>query len=365
LRRALVAAAPAVVACGVLSATPAAAQWSTSSVFTDDGVEIGVEPRLFALFALLNEAGYDKETVLGGEPILRPKFSEVREKLRGNMGRSVNKPLVEIVDKNPAPIAVYIDAVLQLGPAPRFDDKAATSPLAKALAPFIREWYNEEGGSSHLRNAVEAARETQKRLLAPTNTAIVAATKLVRLGDASEQLLEDDGGAQGRVALVLNDLDAHGALLVVQAKDTAGIIAGPFRNADDETKALDAVVFAYANTLVAAEVAKVNADGTLLATFDTVSPTTKAAYGDAKAWGKALMSCAVSREVLARAATCGALAGDAASDAALALIAPRMHEFAPTTALFAAALPELLAAPPPPPPPPPVVEEPKGKGKKK
>ena len=71
-----------------LCATPASAQLSSSSVFTDDGVEIGVEPRVFSLFALLNDAGYDNESVLGSEPLLRPKFSTVREKLRANQGRS-------------------------------------------------------------------------------------------------------------------------------------------------------------------------------------------------------------------------------------------------------------------------------------
>jgi hypothetical protein len=94
----------------------------------------------------------------------------------------------------------------------------------------------------------------------------------------------------------------------------------------------------------------------------------KKAWATPKDWGRGLLSCAVAREVLQRPATCRGLTGDAESDAALALIAPRMKDFAPTTALFSAALPELLAAPPPPPPPEPTppVEEPRkgGKGKK-
>jgi len=357
-----------VVAClagGVLASAPASAQLSSSSVFTDDGVEIGVEPRVFALFALLNEAGYDNESVLGNEPLLRPKFSVTREKLRANQGRSINKALVDVIDKNPGQVDSYIAAVLELGPAPRFDDKAAKSPLAKALAPFIREWFNEEGGSSHMRNAVEAARDTQKKLLAPTDTAIKAATKLVRLGDVSEQLL-DDAGAQGRVALILNDLDAHGALIVKQTTDTTVVVAGPFRDAKDQARALDAVVYAYGKTLVAGEVNKAEIKGTVLDGYAAVSASTKTALPDAKAWGRALLGCSVAREVLKRDAECVDLVGDTASTTALAAIAPRMKDYAPTPALFSAALPDLLAAPPAPPPEPaPVVEEPRKKGKGK
>jgi len=358
-----------VIAClagSVFVAAPASAQLSSSSVFTDDGVEIGVEPRLFSLFALLNEAGYDNESVLGNEPLLRPKFSVTREKLRANQGRSINKALIDVIDKNPGKVDVYVAAVLELGPAPRFDDKAAKSPLAKALAPFIREWFNEEGGSSHMRNAVEAARETQKKLLAPTDTAIKAATKLVRLGDVSEQLL-DDAGAQGRVALILNDLDAHGALITKRSGETTVVLAGPFRDAKDEARALDAVVYAYGKTLVAGEVGKAEIKGTLLESYAAVSPSTKAALPDAKAWGRALLGCAVAREVLQREAECIDLLGDTASTDALKSIAPRMKDYAPTPALFSAALPDLLAAPPPPAPEPvvPVVEEPKKKGKGK
>jgi hypothetical protein len=355
-----------VAACGLFGSLPAAAQWSGASVFTDDGVEIGVEPRVFALYALLNEAGYDKETVFGPAPLERPLFSATREKLRANMSRNANKAVADLIARYPGSVSTYVDAVLELGPAPRFDDKAAKSALAKDLAKVMREWFNEEGGGALLRNANEEAKEKQKRLLPVLNTAVKKTTSIVRLGDASDQLL-DDAGAQGRVALGLNELEAHGALAIHVAGDTTGVFAGPFRNADDESAAVDAVVFAYAQTLTARELAKVDPTGTLLAAHERLPEPMKKAWATPKEWGRGLIACAVAREVLQRPATCRGLSGDAESDAALALIAPRMKDFAPTTALFTAALPELLAAPPPPPPEPtPPVEEPRkgGKGKK-
>jgi hypothetical protein len=354
-----------VAACGLFAALPANAQWSAASIFTDDGVEIGVEPRVFALFALLNEAGYDKETVFGPAPLERPQFSPTREKLRANMSRNANTAAAGLFAKYPASVATYIDAVLELGPAPRFDDKAATSALAKDLSKVMREWFNEEGGSALLRNATEEAKEKQKRLLPVLNKATKQVAAIVRLGDASDQLL-DDAGAQGRVALGLNELDAHGTLAIHVAGDTTGVFVGPFRGDDDERAAVDAVVFSYAQTLTARELARFDPTGTLLTAHERLPEAMKKRWPTAKDWGRGLVACAVAREVLRRPAVCRDLSGDTESDAALALIAPRMKDFAPTTALFAAALPELLAAPPPPEGPTPPAEEPRkgGKGRK-
>jgi hypothetical protein len=165
---------------------------------------------------------------------------------------------------------------------------------------------------------------------------------------------------------MLNELDAHGTRTVHVAGDTTGVFVGPFRGEDDERAAIDAVVFAYANTLVVGEVNKLELKGTLADGYDKASASVKKAYPTAKDWGRGLLACAVSRQVLGRPAACPGLVGDVESDADLALLAPRLKEFAPTTALFSAALPDLLAAPPPPPPEPvPAPEEPKGKGKNK
>ena len=355
------------IAVFALSLAPGAnAQWSSASVFTDDGVEIGVEPRVFAVFALLNGAGYDKETVFGPAPLERPGYSQTREKLRANVGRSSNKPIFDLIAANPGTVEQYIEAALQLGPAPRFDATAATSPLAKALAPALREWFNEEGGSSLVRNANEEVKGIQKHLLPIIDKAVKGVGRMVRLGDVSEQLL-DDAGAQGRVALMLNELDAHGARTIHIVGDTTGVFVGPFRGTDDETAAVDAVIFAFTNTMIVGEVNKLETKGTLADGYDTVLDVVKKTWTTPKDWSRALLACAVSREVLARAAACPGLVGDARSDVAMALIAPRLKEFAPTTTLFSAALPDLLAAPPPPPPPEaaPAPEEPKGKGKNK
>ena len=41
-----------------LSSAPALAQWgSTSSLYTQDGVEVSIDPRVFSVFAMLNALG--------------------------------------------------------------------------------------------------------------------------------------------------------------------------------------------------------------------------------------------------------------------------------------------------------------------
>jgi hypothetical protein len=354
------------VAVAPFFAGEARAQWSSASVFTEDGVELGVEPRIFSLFAILNSVGYDKETLFGPAPLEKPQYSAAREKLRSNLGRSSVKELGELFQKNPAPLAAYIQAVLELGPAPRFDDKAATSPLARALAGPLREWFNEEGGSALLRNANEEARATQRRLLPLLDRAITGVTKTARLGDSSDQLLEGTG-SQGRVAIVLNDLDAHGSFLVVNAGDTTAIITGPLRGTTDDDAVIDAATLAYARTVVAGETDKLATAGTLVDGFAKLGAATKAGLPDGKRYARELLACGLAREIRARAVPCPLLDGDDEAKAALALMAPRVAQFAGTTALLAAALGDLFAAPPPPPPPPPETppEEPKKKKKGK
>lgn len=345
-RSSLLAAVVVVASAAGLYAAPAQAQWSSASVFTDDGVEIGVEPRLFALFALLNAAGYDKETVFGPQPLEVPAFSETRRSLRDNLGRSSPTDFLAVLKKHPASLEAYMSAALELGPAPRFDPAAAKSPIAKDLGPVLRAWFNEEGGSSLLRNANDAARDEQKKLLPIVDKAVKATNKIVRVGDATDALLDDDVGATGRVAIVLNDLDAHGTLRVLQAGDTTGVIRGPVATDAQRDAAIDAALLAYAKNAVQGEVGKLDPAGTLLTTFDAVGPEVKKTFKDNKAWGTALMACAVAREVRARGLDCAAV-NDDHSVKMLALIAPRLKTFAATTALFSAGLPDMMAEPPP------------------
>ncbi len=350
---------------GALTTTPAAhaEAWSAQALYTQDGVEIGVDARVFALYSMLNALGFDGDESVGPAPLYRPQYSPARAKMRGNLGRrgQAMTAMDAVVQKNPLPARAYLDAVLELGPPPNFDAKGA-SPLAVALAAPLADWYNDEGGAAALRAVADEAKVTQKRLLPALDAAITSTTKLVRLGDAQDQLL-DDSGALGRVIVVVNDLDRHNTLQRVSHGELTYIVTGPIDAAHDDA-VINAATVVYGRTLVRREANKVGA-GTLADVRSKLDDNAKAALPDDKASAAELLACAFAKKVRGPKALCeqSPLLGQPAADEALAAMAARVDGFAGASAVLSVAMADLLAplaAPPAPPP----VDEKKGKGKK-
>lgn len=350
-----------------LAAAPAAAQWSNvQSLYTEDGVEVGIDTRVATLFVMLNALGFDVDTLVGPAPLERPLHTKARERARASLGRpgAALKALGAVIDKNPRPRAEYLAAALELGPAPNFDLKGG-SPLAKAIAEPMRDWLNEEGGAQLIKLVGEEAKPAQKKLLPLLDKGVKAATALVRLGDAQDQLL-DDTGAQGRVVVVQNELDAHGTLVRASRGEVTFVVAGPSRGAEDDDRVIHAAVAAYARTLLGRDAAKAAKAGSLADVRAKLSDKGRAALGDDKAFVTELLACAFMRQIRGAAASCAGspLEGEAAADEALAVLAPRIDAFAKDTAPLSAAIDKLLEAAPAAVTPPPPVEDKKGKDKK-
>jgi hypothetical protein len=343
----------------------------TQGLFTDDGVEITVDPRVCTLYAMLNGLGFDGEGERGPAPLFRPKYTEARNKTRSSMSRQgvSLRDLAAVVDKYPEPASAYLAAALELSDAPQFDAPESASPLAKAIADPMRTWFNEEGGTQVLRQASSLAKPAQKHLLPLLDTAIKATTKLVRLGDSSEQLL-DDTGADGRVAVVINELDDHGTLQRAGNDKVTVIAVGPSRNDDDDQHTVDAATIAYARTLTSREVGKALKPGTIAEGFTKLSAKARSALVDEKGYATELLACTFMKVVRGGAKMCAGspLVGEPEADAAVAVLLPRAKAYADDGALLAAALPTLLApipapAPPPAPEPTPPPAPTKKKGK--
>jgi hypothetical protein len=335
-------------------------------MYTEDGVEIGVDSRVFALFGMMNALGYDDDTVRGPAPLHRPQYASARSKLRANLGRpgAALKAFDDVLSKNPGDPAQFTAAVLELGPAPNFEDKAAKSALAKAIAGPMRDWYNEEGGAGVLRLVMDDAKPTQKRLRPLLDKAVKATTQLIRLGNKEDQLL-DDAGAVGRVALVINDLDRHSSIARIDGAGVTYVVVGPGADAADDDAAINAVVDAYARTLVARDAAKSAKPGTLA----DASKLTKAKLDD-KQYTAELLACAFAQKVRPKSGCVGSpIAGDPAAVDALAVLAPRVDAFAGDTTPLSAGVDALLApapaAAPPPDATPPPKEAPKKEAPKK
>jgi hypothetical protein len=348
-----------------LAAGGARAQRSNAlSLYTEDGVEIGVDARVFALFAMLNALGYDEDSLRGAAPVRKPLHTSARQKARQSLGRPgpALRALEALMAKNPAETSVYVAAVLELGPAPNFEDKGA-SPLAKAIAQPLRDWFNAEGGAQVLRVVGEEQKPTQKKLLPLLDKAVKATTALVRLGDAQDQLL-DDTGAQGRVVLVLNELDSHGTLQRVQRGDVTYVVVGPPAAESDEAQIVDAVVAAYARTLVVREADKAARPGSLVDT-SALSPAVRSAIKDEKGYASELLACAFLRQVRGQSAGCAGspLEREPGAATALDVLAPRIDAFARDSAVLGASMEKLLEPAPAAPAPAPAPEA-DGKGKK-
>lgn len=351
----------------VVAAAPARAQWGqTASLYTQDGVEVTVDPRVFSLFALMNALGYDEETERGPPPLRLPKYSKPRATLRANLGRvgSAAKAFAAVAEKNPKPVEAYVRAALELGPAPRFEAPKDASPLAKAIAGPIQDWFGDEGGANTLRTAASEAKDEQKQTADAVDKVVHPLTGLVRLGDAQEQLLDDAQGAEGRVVVVLNPLDAHGGLLRATYGGTTYVVVGPSRGKQDLEARAAAAGVAFARTLVGGEARKAAAKpGTVGDLHAQLDDARKAKLQDGGAYAAELLACALVRHVKAGAA-CAASPVD--GDPALAEIEKRVQVYAGEKTLLGEAAPTLLAAlPAPPPPAPPVEEKPAKKGKSK
>lgn len=335
-----------VAALASVVAVPAAAQWGVaSSLYTQDGVEVAVDARLFSVFAMLNGHGFDRDEELGPPPLFRPRFSASREEARSRLGRP--GPSMEgfkkLIDRFQVDPSEYARAALHVGAAPRFEVGKGAPELARALSAPLKGWYNEEGGAASFRNVARLATEKQKRMLDPLDKLCRQLASSVRLGSEEDQIL-DDSGPSGRVVVILNELDAHSTLLREQIGDVTYIVTGPRRTKEDDRTVLYAAGVAFARTLVSREVEKHAKPGTLADTYAQLSPKAKKALPDANAYLTELFACGMLHQVDKSAACEGSpLEGEEAIQPVVAALNARLKAYVADTTLLPEAMPALLA----------------------
>lgn len=342
------AAAAAVTLGGALLATSAAAQWSKGgSLFTQDGIEISVDARVFGVFAMLNGVGYEGETIHGPPPLREPKFSEARASARNRMGRpgTAVRSFGEVVNKHPGEASAYVDAALRLGDAPRFTAPKGAPALAAEMSPLLNSWFNEEGGVAIYRQVAGELTAEQKRILDPLDAVGKKLREAARLGSDEDALLAEDVGPSGRVVVVLNQLDAHGALQRLTLGDVTYVVTGPRPDKKANDAVVDAAALAFARTLVVRDVEKDAKAGTIADLFAGLPADTKAALVDGKGFATELVACALLRAVKSG-ATCAAspLEGQPALASAWPELEKRVKAYlADDSFLLTTAMPDLLA----------------------
>lgn len=329
-----------------LAVGPATAQWSTGgSVYSDDGIEITVDPRVISTFAILNTLGYNVESNKGPPPLYRPRFSEARKAARdamGRPGRSV-KRMAKVIKKNPVEAQMYAQAATKLGPSPKFLARDDAGKIEKGISKNLRAWYNEEGGAAVVRSVQSKVGDEQKKLLKPVNKTTAAIKKVVRLGDEEDQLL-DDSGPSGRVIVSLNPLDTHGSMTTVVTPEVTTVIAGPLPASGASDALLGAVAFAFAKTLVGTEVRKAaKAPGTLLDDYAKLPKLLQTQMKDKAGFGTELMACAVVKVAAPKLPCVGSGAENPANKAVFDAVVARFELHAKTSDPFAGAAAAIFA----------------------
>jgi hypothetical protein len=342
--------APAlVVLLAVTLAFPVSAQWGGGGLYTENGVEVSVDSRVFAVFAMLNASGFDKD-LEGPPPLYRPQHSEARTSTRRRMGRpgSAVRSFAGVVEKNPAAPRAYVSAALQMGAAPKFSAGKGASKLTRGIAKPVAAWFNEEGGGAIYRKVSATQKGAQKKLLKPVAALTTAVGKHVRVqADDDDILAAEESGPDGRVVVVLNDLDAHGTLQRVQVGDVFYVVAGPRSGKKGSDDALvHAVALAYARTLLAEEAGKQGGAPLVKQVWGMLDKAGKKAMGDKKALAADLLACGLLRAEKKGASCAGSpLDGIDGIDGVLTQLDARVAAYIKDDSqLLSVALPTLLAA---------------------
>jgi hypothetical protein len=108
------------------------------SLLSDTGVEVVSDERVFALFAALNDLGYNLAPLARKEPIPRAAYAPVRAQVRATalMADPLAQKFQAFMDQHPEPLTTYVAFTQALGPAPDFAVVGKLSGRAEGLTGF-------------------------------------------------------------------------------------------------------------------------------------------------------------------------------------------------------------------------------------
>ncbi|WP_373049102.1 hypothetical protein [Vulgatibacter sp.] len=214
-----------------------AEDWA-NSLYTEGGIELRADERVFTLFAALNEMGLDDAPISRKDPIPKREYDPVRQQVRDavTLDPALRGKFEAFFDKNPAPLRTYTAYALAVGPAPTF---AAPEKLPKELAALkgfealLAEFYG-KASIQKIFDAVQPAhREALKRYTAVVDKPIASARDILKAPETDDS---------PRVVLVLNLLDGRGSSYGVGTADETWLVVGPAGSTPDA----QAIVKAFA-----------------------------------------------------------------------------------------------------------------------
>ena len=229
------------------------AQWgSKADMYSEDGVQVGVDSRVFSVLAMLNQHGFDADKYLGQEPLKKPQFGEARSRIRGLMRRMgpVQKRFGGFIAKHPQPFSWYVAQALEAGKSPGFETTVSDKKEVRAIASSIHDWFH-EGGLWIFDIAVKMGKTEQAALIEAINTITATVQHTVVMGETEDALLEEELNPLGRVVVVLAPMAPHEWLERVDTADVSYVVTGPWKSEDHVQTVANAVAVAFARRSLA------------------------------------------------------------------------------------------------------------------
>lgn len=192
-------------------------------LITPHGVELSSDGRVFVLFAALNALGYSDESERKGPPLRAPVYHPVRGSVREAMRKVEEAKLGELrrfFDANPATIEAYLAALLahDLGLDKTVDDLPASAKNLSGVVPLVKKLGADPALTKIFDDVAAEQRKHALELMGKLDKAFNA---------AGSQLGGGGVRAPGRLVIVPNPLDSHGAVRTVELKNTTYLVVGP------------------------------------------------------------------------------------------------------------------------------------------
>lgn len=214
--------AAAAIATLVLPAVASAQDWA-SSVYSEGGIELRIDERIFTLYAALNELGLDDAPVSRRDPLPKREFDTVRRQVRDVivMAPDLRAKFEAFFDKHPLPLRAYVGYALSLGDAPEFKPAGkapAGSEGLKGFEALLAEFY----GAGRIKEIVARLTDTQREALKRFSPAVDAPVNEIRAA-----LKSKTGDDAPQVVVVVNLLDGRGSSHGIAVDDEIYLVVGP------------------------------------------------------------------------------------------------------------------------------------------
>ncbi|AKU90904.1 hypothetical protein [Vulgatibacter incomptus] len=206
----------------LLPATASAQDWA-SSVYSEGGVELRIDERIFTLFAAFNDMGLDDAPVTRQDPIPKREFDPVRRQVRDAilMSPDLRAKFEAFFDKNPLPVRTYAAYTLALGDAPTFTAPAKLPVGTESLKGFealLAEFYGKARIKEIFAKLTAPQREVLKRFSPAVDKPVAEARAVMKTKETD---------ASPQVVVVVNLLDGRGSAHGIQVGDEIFLVVGP------------------------------------------------------------------------------------------------------------------------------------------